>query len=73
MKCYKCEAGIETGKSFIPIEPPGTPKRKWICTKCATIAQKRKAEGSLGKEGLEITRMFEPDFLRDMQIKKRGK
>ncbi len=64
MICCKCGDGIESGKSFIPIEAAGTPNRKWVCTECADLIQKQQARNLLGKEGLEITRIFDPDFLK---------
>lgn len=64
MKCYKCGDSIESGKSFIPIEAAGTPNRKWACTDCASLIQRQQTRNTLGKEGLEISRKFDPDFLR---------
>lgn len=63
MKCCKCGDGVESGKSFIPIEDAGTPNRKWVCTDCANLVQKQQTRNALGKEGLEITRIFDPTFL----------
>ena len=37
MKCYKCGCSIESGKSFRPIEPKGTPNRKWVCNDCQNV------------------------------------
>lgn len=64
MKCCKCGDGIESGKNFIPIEAPGTPNRKWACEKCADLVQKQQARNVLGKEGLEVARIFSPGFLQ---------
>lgn len=64
MACYKCGDGIESGKSFIPVDAAGTPNRRWVCTGCADLIQKQQARNALGKEGLAVTRMFEPNFLR---------
>lgn len=64
MKCCKCGEGIESGKSFVPIEAPGTPNRKWVCTNCADLIQKQQARNALGKEGLEVSRIIDPNFLR---------
>lgn len=64
LECYKCGVSIESGRSFIPIEPPGTPNRKWVCEKCASIVQKQQARNALGKEALEISRIFDPNCLR---------
>lgn len=64
MKCYKCGDGIESGKSFIPIDAPRTPNRRWCCTKCADLIQKQQARNTLGKEALEISRIFDPGFLK---------
>ena len=64
MKCCKCGISPESGRSFIPIEPAGTPNRKWACTQCADLIQRQQARNALGKEGLEISRIFDPDFLR---------
>lgn len=64
MRCCKCNDSIDSGKSFIPIESAGTPNRKWVCTNCASVIQKQQARNTLGKDGLEIARIFDPDFLR---------
>jgi len=64
MKCCKCGCGLESGRDFIPIEPQGTPNRKWVCTLCADLIQRQQAKNALGKEGLEISRIFSPDFLK---------
>lgn len=63
MRCCKCNNGIETGKSFIPIEAKGTPNRKWVCTECANLVQKQSAINSLGKDGMELTHCIDKDFL----------
>lgn len=64
MKCYKCGDSIESGKSFIPVDPPGTPKRRWSCIECANIIEKQQARDALGKEALKISRIFDPSFLK---------
>lgn len=64
MECYKCGDNPESGKSFIPVDESGTPNRRWVCTDCADLIQKQQARNSLGKEGIEITRIFAPDFLK---------
>lgn len=64
MKCYKCGDGIESGKSFIPVDAPGTPNRRWCCTKCADLVQKQQVRNTLGKDALEISRIFDPEFLK---------
>lgn len=64
MKCYKCGDSPETGKSFIPVEPAGTPNRKWACTECASKEQKQQAKDDLG-ESLEVARIFDPNFLNE--------
>lgn len=64
MKCYRCGCSVESGRSFIPIDPSGTEGRRWTCVVCANKDQKQKARESLGKAGLEITRIFDPKFLR---------
>lgn len=63
MKCCKCGGSVESGKSFIPIEAAGTPKRKWVCTVCASLVQKQQTRNALGKEGLIIARKIDPNFL----------
>lgn len=63
MKCCKCGDSIESGKSFIPIQPASTPNRKWVCTDCADLVQKQQTRNILGKEGLEISRKIDSDFL----------
>lgn len=64
MACYKCGDGIESGKSFIPVDEPGTPNRRWVCTDCANLIQKQQARNTLGKEGIEVSRIFDPCFLK---------
>lgn len=64
MKCYKCGCGLESGRDFIPIEPKGTLNRKWTCTLCADLIQRQQAKKALGKEVLEVSRIFSPDFLK---------
>lgn len=64
MKCCRCGDNPESGKSFIPIDAPGTPNRRWCCTKCANLVERQQAKNALGKEGMEISRMIDPDFLR---------
>jgi hypothetical protein len=39
MKCYKCNCGIETGKTFYPVDPKGTENRRWVCEDCITVGQ----------------------------------
>lgn len=39
MKCYKCGNSIESGRSFRPVDPPGTKGRRWICNVCQRIEQ----------------------------------
>lgn len=47
--CYKCGAGFETGRSFVPVEPAGTPNRKWVCIECkAEMAKNDKKENDNG-------------------------
>ena len=64
MACYICGDGIESGKSFIPVDAPGTPNRRWVCTDCANLIQKQQARNELGEAGLQVSRIFDPDFLR---------
>lgn len=64
MKCCRCGDSPETGKSFIPIEPAGTPNRKWSCTECANSLERQAAKNALGKDALEISRIIDPNFLR---------
>lgn len=64
MACYKCGDGIESGKSFIPVDAAGTPNRRWVCTDCADLIQKQQARNFLGKDGLEVSRIFDPSFLK---------
>lgn len=63
LKCCKCGDGIGSGKSFIPIEPKGTPDRKWACTECASLEQRQQARNNLGEDNLELCRIFDKDFL----------
>lgn len=63
MKCYKCGDGISSGKDFIPVDEQGTPNRRWVCTKCASIVQKQQAKNQLGKEGIRISKTISPNFL----------
>lgn len=63
MRCYKCGNGVESGRDFIPIEPAGTPNRKWCCTLCADDVEKEYARKSLGEAGINITRKISPNFL----------
>ncbi len=39
MECCKCGRGIEHGLAFVPIDPPGTSGRRWICEECSTPEQ----------------------------------
>lgn len=64
MKCCRCGDSPESGKSFIPIDAPGTTNRRWCCTKCANLAERKQAKNALGKVGMEISRMIDPDFLK---------
>ena len=41
MYCYKCNKLFNECRGMIPIEPKGTPNRKWVCTDCASIMQKQ--------------------------------
>ncbi|MBH1941653.1 hypothetical protein I5677_12190 [Mobilitalea sibirica] len=41
MNCCKCNRTMSEVKGMIPIEPKGTPNRKWVCTDCANIVQKQ--------------------------------
>lgn len=50
MKCCKCGDSIETGKSFRPVDKPGTPNRRWICNECQGI-EKETVESVLFGEG----------------------
>ena len=47
------------------IEQSGTPDRKWCCVNCANLVQRQQAKNALGKEALEISRIFDADFLKD--------
>lgn len=67
MKCYKCKDSIESGKSFIPIDAPGTRERRWACLDCAKLEDKKRAAESLGEEGLEVSRIFNSDFLQELE------
>lgn len=64
MKCCRCGDSPESGKSFIPVDASGTPNRRWVCTKCANLVERQQAKNALGKEGMEISRMIDSDFLR---------
>lgn len=64
MQCCGCGNSPESGKSFIPIDAAGTPNRRWCCTKCANLIERQQAKNELGKEGIEISRIFDPDFLK---------
>jgi len=40
MKYYKCgRKPVQNNLDMLPIEPKGTPNRKWVCTECATPEQ----------------------------------
>lgn len=62
--CCKCGDGMESGKDFIPIDPAGSENRRFVCTSCADFIQRQQARNALGKDGLEVTRVFNPGFLR---------
>lgn len=64
MKCYYCGKGMESGRDFIPIEPAGTKNRKWSCVDCAKPHEKELVKNQLGEDGLKISRIFSPNFLR---------
>lgn len=64
MKCCRCGDSPESGKSFIPIDSPGTPNRRWVCTKCANLVERQQAKNALGEEGMKISRIIAPNFLR---------
>lgn len=69
LQCCRCGDGIESGNGFIPIEPAGTPNRKWVCTSsCANLIQKQQAGNALGKDGLKVSRIFSPNFLLPEEI-----
>lgn len=62
-KCYRCGDGLESGKSFIPIDPP-MKNRRWCCTQCARVNEKENTKNILGDNGLEVTRVFDSEFLK---------
>lgn len=64
MKCCRCGDSPESGKSFIPIDTAGTPNRRWCCAQCANLVERKQAENALGKAGMEISRIIDPNFLR---------
>lgn len=64
MKCCRCGDSPESGKSFIPIDAAGTPNRRWCCTQCANLVERKQVENTLGKVGMEISRIINPNFLR---------
>ena len=54
MKCYKCGKGIDDGvEVMLPIDPKGTPDRRWACVECVEDS----AVVKIAKEGCrnEIT------------------
>ena len=54
MKCYKCGKGMDDGvEEMLPIDPKGTPDRRWVCIECV----KDSAVVKIAKEGYrsEIT------------------
>lgn len=35
LKCYKCGKGMDDGvEEMLPIDPKGTPDRRWVCIEC---------------------------------------
>lgn len=32
--CSQCGVGLESGRDFTPIDPKGTPNRRWVCSQC---------------------------------------
>lgn len=39
VRCIKCGRGMSQCDGFIPIDPPGTSNRRWVCTDCAAPEQ----------------------------------
>lgn len=62
MECYKCGDNPESGKSFIPVDEPGTPNRRWVCTDCADLIQKQQAKNAWGKRGLRLQEYWNQIF-----------
>ena len=61
MKCYKCGNSIESGRSFRPVDPPGTKGRRWICNVCQRIEQET-VESVLFAEEPEEPKFRRPTF-----------
>ena len=55
-KCYKCGKSIETGRSFRPVDPPGTKDRRWICNVCQGIPRETVESVLFGEESYKSQR-----------------
>ena len=62
MKCYKCGSSIETGRSFRPVDPPGTKGRRWICNVCQGTKQETVESVLFGEEQKEEPKFRRPTF-----------
>ena len=49
MKCCKCGNGIESNRSFYPVEPPGK-GRKWGCEVCIDETKEIKSENKCSRK-----------------------
>ena len=61
MKYYKCgRKPVQNNLDMLPIEPKGTPNRKWVCTECATPEQ----INSIPKDVRGICNAINPEFIK---------
>ena len=57
MECCRCHrTPIANGLTMYPIEPKGTPNRKWVCTNCITPDERAAIDPGTKK----IVGMFDP-------------
>lgn len=65
LTCSKCgKTMADLGCCFMPIEPKGTPNRKWACEYCASADQKARMLERIGKPGLDVCQAVDPCFLQ---------
>lgn len=62
--CFKCGDTDENRKStFVPVQPKGTPNRKWICTECLNKSKKEYVATSQLINDM-IDRVYRPYFIK---------